>query len=640
MNEPAHRPVPQTFRPAPGVEVEHGGRRCVVVEAIALAEILIEDLETKERLRVRLAEIRLWVGPPVERRKIPDLAVLSEDQLAIGNRREEAVKTLLGMKRCTRATVQRFADDLGLAISTLYALMAKYRREASFTCLIPHVEKGKPRKKRLRAEVDAIVEAAIDEFYMTRKRERAQQIITMVKGRCRAAGLKVPSPTTIRARIAARNAQAIITAREGQKVAHDRLGPVYGPSSEPLWPLQRVQIDHTVADMFVIDPVHHLSVTRPILTLAIDEFSRCVVGFCLRIAKPSTLSVALALHHGILPKDDYCRRMGIEARWDICGIPDWIFTDNAAEFDSTGLQLGCKQWGINGLFRPLGAPHFGGRIERLIGTMMGELRLVPGATMSSVAERGKDYDPEKHAAYTIEEAERRIAVMIADVYHRKVHSAIGVPPIKLYEFGIFGNDRTPGRGLPRLPANPERLLIDFLPAEERTVQDYGIQIDYIRYQAPLLRTLRDDKTPRSVVVRRNPDNVSRIYLYHPDDGEHYDIPYANSYRPAVALWEVKAAIAHLKADGRSPDDEDAIFRTIERLRAMDAEKAATSKRARQNQERRREAARTQLPPSASPAGAAPDASSLAALDAAGDAQAGEPEGKPRRVKPIADLEGW
>lgn len=640
MSGPLARPVPQAFHPAPGVEVEHDGRHCVVVAAVALAEVLVEDLETKERLRARLAEIRVWVGPSVERRKIPDLALLSEERLAIGDRRKEAIETLLAMKRRTRATVQLFADDLGLAISTLYALMDKYRREGSFTCLIPHAEKGKPRKTRLRTEVDAIVEAAIDELYMTPKRERAQQIITMVKGRCRSADLKAPSPTTIRARIAARDAHAVLKAREGHKVAHDRLGPVYGPSSEPLWPLQRVQIDHTVADMFVIDPTYNLSVTRPILTLAIDEFSRCVVGFCLRIARPSTLSVALALRHGILPKDDYCRRMGIEARWDICGIPDWLFSDNAAEFDSTGLQLGCKQWGINGLFRPLGAPHFGGRIERLIGTMMGELRLVPGATMSSVAERGKDYDPEKHAAYTIEEAERRIAIMIADVYHRRVHSAIGVPPITLYEFGIFGDDRTPGRGLPRLPGNPERLLIDFLPAEERTVQDYGIQIDYIRYQAPLLRALRDDKNPRTVIVRRNPDNVSRIYLYHPDAGEHYDIPYANSYRPAVALWEVKAAIAHLKAEGRSPDDEDAIFRTIERMRAMDAEKAATSKRARKNQERRREAARSHLPPPAVPVPEASDASSLTALDAADGAQTGEPEVKSQRVKPIADLEGW
>lgn len=640
MNEPFARPMPQTFRPKPGVEVEHGGRRCVVIEAIALAEVLVEDLETRERLRARLAEIRLWVGPPVERRKIPDLALLSEERVVIGDRRKEAIETLLAMKRRTRATVQMFAADLGVAISTLYALMDKYRREGSLTCLIPHAEKGKPRKKRLRAEVDAIVEAAIDELYMTPKQERAQQIITMISGRCRAAGLRAPSPTTIRARIAARGAHAVITAREGGKVAQDRLGPVYGPGSEPLWPLQRVQIDHTVADMFVTDPVHRLSVTRPILTLVIDEFSRCVVGFCLRIARPSTLSVALALHHGILPKDEYCRLMGVEARWDVCGIPDWLFTDNATEFDSTGLQLGCKQWGINGLFRPLGAPHFGGRIERLIGTMMGELRLVPGATMSSVAERGKDYDPEKHAAYTIEEAERRIAVMIADVYHRKVHSATGVPPIKLYEFGIFGDDRTLGRGLPRLPANPERLLIDFLPAEERTVQDYGIQIDYIRYQAPLLRTLRDDKAPRNVIVRRNPDNVSRIYLYHPNDGEHYDIPYANSYRPAVALWEVKAAIAHLKAEGRSPDDEDAIFRTIERLRAMDVEAAATSKRARQNQERRREAARSQPPPPANPVEVAQDAPSLVVPNAMDDAQADEREGRPRRVKPIADLEGW
>ena len=39
-------------------------------------------------------------------------------------------------------------------------------------------------------------------------------------------------------------------------------------------------------------------------------------------------------------------------------------------------------------FRPPGSPHFGGHIERLIGTMMGAVHLLPGTTQSSVAAKG------------------------------------------------------------------------------------------------------------------------------------------------------------------------------------------------------------------------------------------------------------
>jgi putative transposase len=38
--------------------------------------------------------------------------------------------------------------------------------------------------------------------------------------------------------------------------------------------------------------------------------------------------------------------------------------------------------------RPPGRPHFGGHIERLIGTMMGAVHLLPGTTFSNVSEKG------------------------------------------------------------------------------------------------------------------------------------------------------------------------------------------------------------------------------------------------------------
>jgi hypothetical protein len=51
-------------------------------------------------------------------------------------------------------------------------------------------------------------------------------------------------------------------------------------------------------------------------------------------------------------------------------------------------------------YRPPGQPHFGGVVERLIGTMMQMVHELPGTTFSSTAARGA-YDSDGKAVLTM-----------------------------------------------------------------------------------------------------------------------------------------------------------------------------------------------------------------------------------------------
>jgi hypothetical protein len=44
------------------------------------------------------------------------------------------------------------------------------------------------------------------------------------------------------------------------------------------------------------------------------------------------------------------------------------------------LRYGCAEHGILINYRPVATPHYGGHIERLIGTLMGKVHLLPVAT--------------------------------------------------------------------------------------------------------------------------------------------------------------------------------------------------------------------------------------------------------------------
>ena len=73
-----------------------------------------------------------------------------------------------------------------------------------------------------------------------------------------------------------------------------------------------------------------------------------------------------------------------------------------------------------------GQPHFGGIVERLIGTMMQMVHELPGTTFSSTAERG-GYDSDAKAALTLRELQRWLALAVA-CYHGEVHETVGRTP--------------------------------------------------------------------------------------------------------------------------------------------------------------------------------------------------------------------
>jgi putative transposase len=110
-------------------------------------------------------------------------------------------------------------------------------------------------------------------------------------------------------------------------------------SLQPRLPLEVVQIDHTLVDV-VVDELERLPLGRPWLTLAIDVASRMVTGFYVSLERPSSLSVALAISHAVLPKDLWLSDRELNLDWLSCGLPESLHLDNAQEFKSEALERG------------------------------------------------------------------------------------------------------------------------------------------------------------------------------------------------------------------------------------------------------------------------------------------------------------
>jgi transposase InsO family protein len=59
------------------------------------------------------------------------------------------------------------------------------------------------------------------------------------------------------------------------------------------------------------------------------------------------------------------------------GLPERIGVDNGANFKSAAFQRACENEGVRVEFRPPGKARYGGHIERLMGTMMKDVHVLP-----------------------------------------------------------------------------------------------------------------------------------------------------------------------------------------------------------------------------------------------------------------------
>ncbi len=484
-------------------------------------------------------------------------------------RREAVIRPLSAAPRLKAHLVEEAARRLELSHRRIYVLLCAFRNNPVTASLLPRRPGRKTGSRVLDAAIDTQIEAAIDQFYLTRERATLRRILGEVARRCRAVDLTPPSMKALRARISARTLRELVRAREGAAVATDRFGQVKGGLRTER-PLQVVQIDHTKVDIMLVDDVTRACIGRPWLTLVLDVYTRMVVGLTLSLDPPSAAGTALAVTQAVLPKAEWLKDRAIPLPWPAHGLPDLIHVDNGAEFHSRAFERGCQQYGIRIEYRPPATPRFGGHIERLMGTLMGRVHALPGTTFSDIGARG-DYASEARAVLSFREFERILVLEVLGPYHNEVHTVLGRTPSAAWREGTAGHEM-------RMPADPDALLLDFLPFEERAVRREGIRLFNVLYQDGALAHLVDAGGARSR-VKYDPRDLSAVFVELPA-GDHIRVPYADLGRPAVTLWEHRLASKRLHEEGHRTIDEHAIFMAIEEQRSVLAQACDRSKAAR------------------------------------------------------------
>lgn len=515
--------------------------------------------------------------------KIPEsgVATLPDEVWELARTRAEVISPLARLGVVGHHAADEAARALGISRRQVYTLIRKARQGSGLvTDLAPGRSSGGKGKGRLPEQVECIIRDQLQKRYLTKQKRSLAAIHKDVALACKAQNLRVPARNTVALRIANLHPVKVARSRGGSDAARNLQG-VGGIPPQIAAPLEQVQIDHTVIDLIVVDEKDRQPIGRPYLTLAIDVFTRCVLGMVVTLESPSAVSAGLCIAHTVCDKRPWLEGLGVEMDWPMSGKPRQLYLDNAAEFKSEALRRGCEQHGISLAYRPPGQPHYGGIVERIIGTSMQMIHNeLPGTTFSNPGQRGK-YPSEAMATLTLRELEKWFTLAVG-AYHGTVHSGLLQPP------AAYWAEAVAREGVPPVITRSRAFLVDFLPVIRRTLTRTGFVIDHIHYYADALKPWIARRTHLpTFILRRDPRDISRIWVLEPE-GQHYlEVPYRTLSHPAITLWEQRQALAKLRQLGRDKVDESLLFRMIEQMREIVATARKSTRKTRRDADRRR-----------------------------------------------------
>lgn len=299
-------------------------------------------------------------------------------------------------------------------------------------------------------------------------------------------------------------------------------------------PGEVVIIDHTVVDSWVLLDDNGMPMGRPTLTVAIDVYSRCIVGFLLSAEPPSVYSMATVIKHCLMPKT-YVKTEypDIERPYDCWILPNTILIDNAMEHVCGSLRDAGDDIGFEVHYAPIHSPGYKAIGEKIFDTLNKFFHKLPAAVPYDVTTMRKArIDPLKEKPAYHRELEYFLHRFIIDQYHYRPHAGIGALPARRWDEGIARHGREfvdDFNALDQLLGKVDDASISRAGVKYRNMRfhhpDLTTQIlnDMVRLQPIKSQTTKSYGQVRArVKIKYNPADASKIEVWNEGaDPKHY-----------------------------------------------------------------------------------------------------------------------
>ncbi|PWY36411.1 Mu transposase C-terminal domain-containing protein [Pseudomonas sp. RW409] len=522
-----------------GVEIKKGlvvvakGAACKIARVISSEKISVVSQKENKRFIVSLDEIEFLPAvtddgvaliPP----ELDDLACsVSDDEIVLAEKRFNVIRCYSSGE----VDLEEALASLELSKSNFYRLKKRYSEAVGVYSLLRYRRGAVKNSLKLNDLVEKYIQESIDEAYAG-KAASISGVWRDVEAKCIVGNLPIPSITAVRKRFKMRNERELYKKKHGADAASQKHDARPGKKLVSR-PLEWVQMDHTLIDIILVDNNLRQPLGRPWLTVIIDKYTRVILGYYLSLHAPSTVSVACAISHAALPKFSFLNQLGVDSeRYPYYGVPDVIHMDNAKEFRSVKFESACCRNNIRPEWRPLGKKHYGGHVERLIGTFMTDkVHFLPGTTYSNVVKR-RGHDSDKTSALTFKEFTKWFVKEVC-IYHGRKHSELGCSPASKWSEYFNAEGGAPVH--PPLVINPFKFKLDFMPEVSRSIGREGIEFNKCFYWDAALRSCVGTA---GVMIKYDPFSLKTIWAYL--DGEYFPVNFSDATKSDFSLEEYRA----------------------------------------------------------------------------------------------------
>ena len=368
------------------------------------------------------------------------------------------------------------ADASGVSFRTLQRWVAQYRKHG----LVAFVRRSRGDRGTPRI-VSPAMKSAIEGLALEKPPLPISSICRQIRQFAAQNGGPAPSYGTVYALVRSLPSDLLTLAHRGSRAYSEIYDLVHrreASKANAVW-----QVDH--AQLPIRLAREDGGTARPWLTVVIDDFSRVIAGYYLAFDPPSSLRTCLALRQAIWRKQD--------PHWQVCGIPDILYTDNGSDFTSKRLEQVAVALRIKPIFSTPGEPRGRGRVERFFRTV-NEMFL---SDLNGYTRRGR-----QKAFYSLEQLDELFRDFLLKVYHLRSPAEGRLPPAKRWAEEAF---------LPRMPDSLEQL--DLLLMEEvrsRRVRQDGVHFHKLRYVSLTLAAYVGEE----VNIRFDPRDMGEIRVFH------------------------------------------------------------------------------------------------------------------------------
>jgi putative transposase len=459
-----------------------------------------------------------------------------------------------------RASMLKLAENENTSRASLYRWLKDFNdSNHDIRSLVSKTYNSGSKESKTSNNVEQVIDSVIDKIYFSEQRYPQKTVYEMVINRVYLENsqrnqneqLELPSISTVRRRIIARNPSETEKSRKGSKSAWDKFGSVT-VQEKPEYPFKRVEVDHSRLDLFVVDEKNRLPIGRPYITTAVDVSDGYPLGIYVGFEPPSYTSVMHVLSHAISPKTYVSRDFPeIKNEWLAYGIPEKLVVDNGKEFHSKHLRDACHELGIVLDHCPVKMPWYKGTVERYFRTINQQLiHQTSGTTFSNIFDKG-EYDPQKNAVISFGKLWELLHIWILDYYTQSFNHGIDAIPAKKRQRALEIMEEP-------LPTYIDDWKIKLMKVGNGTIQRSGLRTNYLSYQSSELAGLKNkllsNGLANSIKFKYDPTDLSSIYVLDELEKNYFKVTCTNQeYSKGLNEYAHKVIINEIKKEEREVD---------------------------------------------------------------------------------------